>query len=331
MKAIAYDRFGAAPEVLHLTDLPAPKPAPDEVLVRLSHSGVNPSDAKARAGSRPGVTRPPWPRIVPHSDGAGVIAAVGEGVPAERIGQDVWIWNGQWQRPMGTAAEMIALPAAQAVPRPEGVAPEAGATLGIPGLTACHTVFGGGEVAGRRVLISGGGGAVGHMAVQVAVWGGAQVIATCSAGAVARVRSFGAQHVFDYADPDLAARIKDATHGAGIDRAVEVELGQNAALLAQVMAPMGTIAAYGSGKDMTPQLPFGPLLFKALTIDITLIYILPEPERQAAIERLHAALRAGALHPEIDRVLPLAKAAEAHQAVMTPGRAGAVLLKTDAR
>ncbi|MGX0878047.1 NADPH2:quinone reductase [Roseovarius sp. MBR-154] len=326
MHAISYSRFGPPHEVLTSCEIPTPDPGPGEVLVRLHVSGVNPSDAKARAGARPGVTKPAFPRIIPHSDGAGVIEAVGEGVPAARIGTRVWIWNGQWQRAFGTAAQYIALPSAQAVALPEGVEFDIGACLGIPGLTAAHTVFGGGDVAGQRLLVSGGAGAVGHNAVQLASAAGAEVIATCSASAMERVRAAGAAQVFDYADPELAEKILDATGGHGIDRAVEVEFGVNVALLPEVMAPNGTIATYGSFKDMTPQIPFGPYLFKALKIDIALIYILPEAERQAAITQLTKAIEAGTLRPAIHARFALVDCATAHDTVMQPGRAGAVLL-----
>jgi len=326
MHAISYSRFGPPNEVLAACEIPTPDPGPGEVLVRLHVSGVNPSDAKARAGARPGVTKPAFPRVVPHSDGAGVIEAVGDGVPAARIGTRVWIWNGQWQRAYGTAAQYIALPAAQAVPLPKGVDFDIGACLGIPGLTAAHTVFGGGCVAGQRLLVSGGAGAVGHNAVQLASAAGAEVIATCSHSAMDRVRAAGAAQVFDYADPDLAEKILQSTGGNGIDRAIEVEFGANATLLHEVMAPNGTIAAYGSGKDMTPQVPFGPYLFKALKIDIILIYILPDAKRQAAIARLTTAVEAGTLRPVIHARFPLEDCATAHETVMRPGRAGAVLL-----
>ena len=328
MRAVWYERFGPAAEVLETGELDTPAPQAGEVLVRVAFSGVTPSDAKARAGSRPGVTKPAYPRIIPHSDGSGVIEAVGDGVDAARVGERVWIWNGQWQRPFGTAAEYIALPEAQAVALPEGVSLEAGATLGIPGLTAAQTVFGGGDVAGQTLLVSGGAGAVGHNAVQLAKSGGATVIATCSSGGIDRVKAAGADHVLDYADPELAAKITEITGGAGIDRAVEVEFGVNAPLLAQVMKPLGTIAAYGSVKNMTPELPFGPFLFKALKLDISLIYILPDGPRSEAIERLHAALADGSLKPDVEHVLPLEKAAEAQDIVLAPGRAGAVLLST---
>lgn len=327
MRAAWYSRFGAPVDVIELGEVERPEPAPGEVRVKLVWSGVNPSDAKARSGARPGVTHPPYPRVIPHSDGSGVIDAVGDGVDAANIGMPVWVWNGQWQRAFGTAAEYICLPTAQAVALPEEVDPKFGAVLGIPGLTAAHTVLGGGDVAGQALLISGGAGAVGHNAVQLAKWAGARVIATCSASAMDRVRAAGADTVLDYANPDLAGQIMDATSGAGIARAVEVEFGVNAALLAELMAPNGTIAAYGSGKDMTPTLPFGPLLFKAIKIDITLIYILPEAARRAAISHLHRALKTGKLVPAIDTVFDLDECAEAHKAVMTPGRAGAVLLR----
>ena len=326
MRAITYSRFGPAADVLELTDVETPVPAPGEVLVRLIVSGANPSDAKARAGARPGVTKPAFSRIIPHSDGAGVIEAVGDGVDTARIGQRVWIWNGQWQRSHGTAAEMIALPAVQAVPLPEGVSLDVGATLGIPGLTAAHTVFGAGDVAGKTLLISGGAGSVGHNAVQLAKSGGATVIATASASATARVAQAGADHVLDYADPDLATNIIEVTNGCGVDRAIEVEFGTNAALLAEVMTENGTIATYGSAKAMMPELPFGAYLFKALIIDIVLIYILPDDKRQAAIARLHGALIDGTLTPAIQAHFDLANCAAAHDAVLTPGRAGAVLV-----
>ncbi len=326
MKAVWYSRFGPASDVLELGDLPTPDPNPGEVLIRLTHSGVNPSDAKARAGARPGVIKPAFDQIVPHSDGAGVVEAVGEGIDYGRIGQRVWIWNGQWQRAFGTAAEYIALPAEQAVPLPEGVSNSTGATLGIPGLTAAQTVFGGGDISDKTVLISGGAGAVGHNAVQLARWGGARVIATASASGADRVRAAGAHEVFDYSDPELSKKIFDATRGQGVDRAVEVEFGQNAALLAEVMAPLATISTYGSGKNMTPEFPFGPFLFKALKVDINLIYILPLSDRQAAVSRLHDALTKGALKPEISAHYSLSDCAAAQNAVMTPGRMGCVLL-----
>jgi NADPH2:quinone reductase len=163
MKAAFYERVGPAAEVLQVGDLPRPDPAAGEVRVRVQWSGVNPSDVKSRMGLRSGM---PFPRVIPHSDGMGVIDAVGEGVSAHRVGERVWLWNAAWGRPHGTACEWVCLASAQAVPLPDAVSDEAGACLGIPALTALHSVLMDGGVAGKTVLIAGGAGAVGHYAVQ---------------------------------------------------------------------------------------------------------------------------------------------------------------------
>ncbi|MEP3334334.1 NADPH:quinone reductase [Sedimentitalea sp.] len=329
MKAIVYDRFGAARDVLSLQEIETPHPGPGEVTVDLVFSGINPSDVKARAGTRPGVTKPPFPQVIPHSDGAGVISAVGDGVNAERIGERVWIWNGQWRRAYGTAANQITLPQDQAVVLPDNVSFETGAILGIPGLTAAFTVFSGGDVAGKTVLIQGGAGTVGLLAVQLAKWGGAKVIATARGAGAERAREAGADAVIDYADADLAARILAANSGQPVDRIVEVEFGKNIATDTEVIAENGTICAYGSALEMEPVFPFYPLLFKAVTIEIALIYLLSESERTATIKRLTCALSEGALNCPVERVFPLADCAAAHEAVEAGNRAGAILLSTD--
>lgn len=326
MHSVFYDRFGPAADVLNLASFDTPAPAADEVTVRLAFSGVNPSDIKARAGSRPGVVKPAFPQIIPHSDGAGVVEAVGAGVDPARIGTRVWIWNGQWQRAFGTASTHITLPAAQAVTLPDSVSLETGAVLGIPGLTAAEAVFGGGDVTGRTLLVSGAGGTVGYLALQLAVWGGARVIATCSPRDTARVKAAGARTVLDYRAETLAADILAANDGAPVDRILEVEFGANINMNAEVIAPNGTIAAYGSQIEMAPVLPFGPLLFKAATLDIILIYLLPMAQRLERINRLHDALKAGALVCPVETVYPMADCAAAHDAVLKGTRAGAILI-----
>ena len=325
MRAITYSDFGTAQDVLELRDLPDAPPGPGEVQVRLALSGVNPSDVKSRMG-RPGLAKPAFPLIVPHSDGAGDIIAVGAGVDHARIGTRVWIWNGQWQRGFGTAATHITLPQEQAVPLPDSVGYDVGASMGIPGLTACHAVFCGGEVRGKTLLVQGGAGTVGYLAVQLAKWGGATVIATCSARDHDRVKNAGADHVFDYRSDTLAEAILETNNGAPVDMVVEVELGSNIDLDAEVIAPNGRIAIYGSAKNLTPTLPFFPLLFKAVTLDIILIYLLEKPARDAAIERLHAALADNALHCPTQEIYPLADTAKAHEAVEGGARAGAILI-----
>lgn len=326
MRAISYTRFGPADEVLTLGELPTSDPAPGEVLVRLKTSGVNPSDIRARAGGRPGVTEPPFQVIVPHSDGAGVIEGVGEGVDAARIGQRVWIWNGQWQRAFGTAAEYIALPSEQAVELPESVSFDVGAALGIPGMTACHAVMGGGSVEGKWVLVSGGAGTVGHLAVQVAKASGAKVLATARGEGIAAARDAGADHVFDYSSDDLADQILEATGGDLVDRIVEVEFGQNAETDARVIAERGTIAAYGSARDIAPVMPFYPLMFKAVTLDLVLVYLLDAATRARVTGQLTALLEQDALQFRISQTFDLADCAKAHDVVAEGARAGSVIL-----
>ncbi|KIN63613.1 Oxidoreductase, zinc-binding dehydrogenase family [Sulfitobacter noctilucicola] len=325
MRAITYSELGEARDVLSLQTLDNIPPAAGEVRVKLKLSGVNPSDVKSRKG-RPGMTHPPFPTICPQSDGAGVIDAVGDGIEQSRIGQRVWIWNGQWQRPMGTAASHITLPAKMAVPMPDDVSFETGAILGIPGLTAAQAVFGGGDIAGTTVLIHGGAGTVGLLAVQLAKWGGARVIATSSPRDFNRVRDAGADVVLDYSADDLAKKILAANDGALIPTVIEVEFGVNVDLDGEVIAPNGRLAAYGSAKEMAPTFPFLPYLFKAVTVDIILIYLLPDAERIAMIDKLHAALAEGALICPVERTYPLEDAVAAHEAVEAGGRVGAILL-----
>ncbi|WP_333846724.1 NADPH:quinone reductase [Phaeobacter italicus] len=328
MKAVTYRKFGPAESVLSVeehADVPA---GPGEVRVDLHYSGVNPSDVKARAGARAGVSELPYPAIVPHSDGSGVIVEVGQGVDPARLGQRVWIWNGQWQRPFGTAAQSITLPAKQAVLMPEGLDMAAGAILGIPGLTAAHTVFSGGPVAGETVLVQGGAGTVGYLAVQLAKWGGARVIATCSPQDKSHVLAAGADAVLDYQASDLADQILEANAGQPVERIVEVEFGRNCQVDTAVIAQNGRITAYGSAKDMTPTLPFYPLMFKSVTLEMALVYLLPDKIREAAITQLTAAIQDGAIAFPIAEIFALEDTAKAHQAVEQGKRRGAILVKT---
>ena len=327
MRAISYSAFGPAAQVLHLSDLPMQEPAAGEVVVALEMSGVNPSDVKARAGARPGVTRPPFPNIIPHSDGAGRIEAVGDGVDPQRIGQRVWIWNGQWQRAFGTCATHITLPAAQAVAMPDAVSMETGAQLGIPGLTAAHAVWAGGEVSGKTVLVQGGAGTVGYLAVQLAKWGGARVIGTARGAGMAHAEAAGADAVLDYSSDTLTDQILEAASGP-VDHIVEVEFGLNAATSATVIAENGSICAYGSAKAMNPEIPFYQMMFKAVTLHMALIYILPPEPRAAAIERLHRAISEGGLTCPVAGVFDLSETAKAHEAVEAGGRFGGILVDT---
>jgi NADPH2:quinone reductase len=325
MRAAWYERNGPAAEVLQVGELPDPVPGAGEVLVRLHASGVNPSDVKTRAGLRAPMK---FARIVPQSDGAGVVVGVGPGVAESRVGQRVWVYNAQWQRPFGTAASLVALPAAQAVPLPEQVSFAAGACLGIPASTAHNAVFADGRVVGKTVLVTGAAGAVGHYAVQLAKWGGARVLATVSGEAkAAHARSAGADLVINYRTEDVAAAVMRATGGAGVDRVVEVELGGNLAVTEQVLKPHGIVAAYASMAEPTPKLPFYALMFKSITIRLLVVYTLTEEERAKAIADLTRAMQAGVLSHAIAETYPLAEIARAHEAVESGKPIGNVVIE----
>ena len=313
MRAAWYERNGPAAEVITIGEMPTPKPAPGEVLVRLATSGVNPSDWKTRSGrSRPIA----WPRVIPHSDGAGTIEAVGEGVPRGRIGERVWIWNGQWKRAHGTAAECIALPAAQAVRLPDGTGFDAGACLGIPALTALHAVLTDGGVTGQRVLVTGGAGSVGHYAIQFArLLGAAQVIATVSGPEkAAHALAAGADACVNYRSEDVAARVLDLTGGQGVERVVEVDVTGNAALYAQLLSPFGLAAVYGAN-GAGAEFSFGPAILKGVGVRFFIVYELTAAQRATAIAALQGWLEAGLLRHAIAARMKLADCAAAHDAV----------------
>ena len=326
MKVIGYEEFGLATEVLRVREIELQKPKSREVRVKLRYSGVNPSDAKARAGNRPGVFRPEYSLVIPHSDGSGVIDDVGSELDKSLIGKRVWVRNGQWKRPFGTAAEYITIALENLIEMPSEMSFKDGATMGIPGLTAAYGIFGSGEVLGKTLLISGGMGAVGHLAVQLAIWGGAKVIATGSKSSCETILDLGADYFFEYSSDKLVSQIKEVAP-EGIDRVVEVEFGINLTWLHEVLKPSGTLAVYGSAKEMNPIIPFGLYLFKAIKIDIFLIYILPPKEREIAINYLHLAYRQKALVPRIDSIYRLEDCDQAQERTLTKGRKGAVLLK----
>jgi NADPH2:quinone reductase len=325
MQAAFYERTGPASEVLTFGELPTPEPGPGEVRIKLATSGVNPSDVKTRAGLRSNEL--PFPRIVPHSDGAGVIDAVGAGVPASRIGERVWTWNAAWKRAFGTAAQFVCLPAEQAVALPEGTGFDAGACLGIPALTALHALRMDGGVTGRTVLVQGGAGAVGHYAVQMArLLGAARAIATASGDEKAAVaREAGAHDVIDHRREDVAQRVAALTGGAGVDRIVEVDFASNAAADMAAVKAEGDIVVYGSGQPVIG-VPFAPAIMKNVRLRFFIVYNLNADDRRAALCQLDAWLRTGVLRHRIGARLPLAAAAQAHERVEHGSAAGNVVI-----
>jgi NADPH:quinone reductase len=311
MHAAWYERPGPAAVVLNLGEMAAPEPGRGEVRVRVAISGVNPGDTKKRADWL-GYGMP-FPRIVPHSDGSGLIDAIGEGVDPARVGQRVWVYGAQSYRPFGTAAQLSVVPAEQAVELPDEVSDEMGACLGIPGITAHRAVFGDGPVNGKTILVQGVLGAAGSMAAQLARWGGATVI-----GTVTRTSDL------DQVDPTLAHPV--ALDGAqpaqairahapdGVQRIIEVAFSDNADLDAAVAAADGVIAAYGTRRDR-PDFPFWPMLFANLTIRLLGSDDFPEAAKRQAADDLTTAAREAALSIPIADPLPLDHIAEAHDRV----------------
>ena len=328
MRAAIYEQVGEARDVLKLVDLPDPQPAAGEVRVRLQWSGVNPSDVKSRAGLRSRTLA--FPSVIPHSDGMGVIDAVGEGVEPRRVGERVWVWNAAWGRAHGTAAQFVCLPQRMAVPLPDGVDGEIGACLGIPAMTALHAVQMDGGVAGKTVLIAGGAGAVGHYAVQFAArTGAARVITTVSGEQKAALaRAAGADDILNYKTEPVAERIREITGGAGVDRVIEMDVAANGATDLEVLRTGGECIAYGS--SLAPlNLPFPVLLAKNIQLKFFMVYHLAEGDRtraQAALQRM--LVRGGLVHNVTQR-LPLENIVQAHELVEQGRANGNVVLSID--
>jgi NADPH:quinone reductase len=324
MKAVWYERFGPAGDVLVRGEMPNPVPGPGEVLVRVRASGVNPSDVKMRAGARPGAVMG-FPRIVPHSDGAGVIEAVGAGVDPARVGQRVWIWNAQWQRAQGTAAEHVALPQRLVVPLPEGTTFAEGACLGIPAMTAWYALFGdGADLAGQTVLVTGGAGTVGRYACQMARLGGARVITTVSSAEKA-AHSTCPEWV-NYRESDVVDAVMAMTGGAGVDRIVEVDFGGNQAASLALVKPGGVIAAYASAGEMTPELAFYPFMFKNVTLRMLIVYQIEAAAQSRGAAQVNRWLTAGDLSHAVVDGGGLSDCAAAHEKVEAGEKLGTVVL-----
>lgn len=313
MQAAVYRRKGPAREVLGIEQMPLPEPGPGELRVRIAFSGVNPSDVKSRGGVT--LTKMDWPAVVPHSDGAGVVDAVGPGVPAERIGQRVWVWNGQWGRPFGTAAEAIVLPARQAQPLPDTTTLEQGAGIAIPLMTAFHAVAACGSLLGKVVLVPGAAGAVGQYVTQLARRAGARVIASVSSEAKAALaRRLGAHEIVNYRSENVGERVQALTGGRGADCIVEVDAAANAAAYAQTLAFGGQVVVYGSGQANVA-LPFRPMIANFANFSFFIVYRLPEEALQRTLRGIDEQLQTADLQHPASRIYALADVAAAHEDV----------------
>lgn len=312
MQAAYYERNGPAREVLRIGEIQTPRAGPGEVRVKLAASGVNPSDVKSRQGSTRKIA---FPRVIPHSDGAGVIDEVGDGVSKSRIGERVWVWNGQWRRAFGTAAEFIVVPTTQAVTLPSNVSFEAGACLGIPAMTAIHAVILAKATKDTTLLVSGGAGAVSQYVIQFAKVQGARVITTVSSPEKAKAaREAGADHTIDYKRESVGERVMEITGKRGVDVTIEMDLTANAKLIPSVLRPKGSVIVYGTGPEAV--LPAAFCLINSIRLQFFLVYELDAPERERALAAINSALKTGSLLNRIAQpTYSLTDTIAAHEAV----------------
>ncbi len=321
MRAAVYDTSGPHRGELRVVDLPEPAPGPGEVRVQIAVAGVNPTDWKARRSDVPR----PWPQQTPGQDGAGTVDAVGDGVDPDRVGERVWIYHAAFGRPSGSAAELACVPAAQAVPLPDDVTFEHGAGLGVPAITAHRCLFGDDHLAGRTVLVTGGAGAVGNAAIQLAVHAGARVVATVSSDDKARLAAAaGAHAVLRYDEPGIAERVRHAAPD-GIDRVVEVAPAANTASYVHTLAPHAVVSTYARDDDEV-RIPATVAMRNNLTFRYVLVYGVPQHELDRAVADLRAVLDLGALRPLPAIRFPLERVAAAHEALRS-GVMGKVLLE----
>ena len=322
MKAAWYEKQGPARDVLIVGEMDEPQPVAGEVRIRIAASGVNPGDVKKREDAF-GIGMS-YPRVIPHSDGAGTVDAVGQGVSQEWLGRRVWCYGAQSYRPFGTAAEYTVVPVKQVAPLPENVPMEQGACLGIPGITAHRAVHVAGPVEGRTVLVQGGAGAVGACAVQLAHQAGARVIATCRSESDKEIaRRAGADEVL-LTDEKLLERIQSAAPG-GVNHIVEVAFGANIKTDIAVLTQGGSIATYATNVP-TPEIPVWQLVF----INARLFFIgsddIPAEAKIEATRAINRALEAGWQGLDIAERFSIGDIAKAHEFVEHPTKPGRVIV-----
>lgn len=332
MRAATFERTGPARDVLRVRELPDPEPLEGEVIVRVSRSGINPTDVKIRApGSRiegPGGNGLLWPFQIPHQDGAGRIVAVGPGGDAASVGQRVWIFMAAEGRPMGTAAELARVPGDRVSQLPDTVSYEQAAGLGIPFLTAYGCLASTADLAGRTVLVTGGAGAVGNAAIQIASLSGATVLATVSTGEKAEIaRQAGANTVINYREADVAQQLGDLAPN-GVDRVVDVALSDNFPSYQQSLADRAVVASYARTGNSIVQLPYDPLAARNIDVHFRKVFGFGSELLGAAISELTDWLAAGRLLPLPSVCLSLDDIAEAHE-IVEAGAMGKVMIALD--
>ncbi|WP_420346498.1 NADPH:quinone reductase [Pelagibius sp.] len=324
MKAAWYERVGQPHDVLQVGELDTPAPRHGELCIQVHASGVNPSDANRRRGEK-------WPRlsgpIIPHCDGAGVVVAAGAGVSEDWVGRRVWTNIADGYRQNGTAAQSVCLPLDNVAPLPDNTSYNEGACLGVPAMTAHCCLFSNGSVAGKDILVTGGAGAVGHYAIQLAKWAGARVIATVSSDEKAAVADeAGADLTLNYRMIDVARAVKDFTNGIGVDRIVDVDFGGNLETLFGAIRTGGVIATYASRTEETPNLPVYPAMMLSLTTKFVLLPTTPGALRSRAKSDIVRWLETGRSIHRIAREFTLEEIADCHTFVEAKSKIGCAIV-----
>lgn len=328
MKAAWFESFGAPSDTIIIGEQPTPTVGPGEVLINIKATGVNPSDVKKRQGAFPNLldSGP----VIPHSDGAGIIQAVGEGVDASRIGERVFVYQAQFGRRFGSAAEFVAIDSLRAPKLPDNTSFEVGACIGIPIMTAHRCVFADGDVAGQTLLITGGAGRVGYYAIQWAKQAGATVIATASnPNDVGTCKAMGADYVVNHREDNWGEQVLVCSGGNKVDRVVDVEFGASLPEVLKCIRIGGTIATYSSTVVPQPQLPFKEMMFMDLTLRMVIVYAMPEKAKQQAVADTFKALSEDKLQHRIAHSLPFIEMAKSHELIEQGGFGGCVVVTMD--
>ena len=322
MRAAWYEKQGPAREVLTVGEIPDPHPAAGEVRIRVAASGINPGEIKKRQNAFGyGMA---YPRVIPHSDGAGQVDEVGDGVSSEWLGQSVWCYGAQSYRPFGTAAEFTVVPVDQVARLPQGVSMDQGACLGIPGITAHRAVHVAGLLSGRTVLVQGATGAVGLCAVQLARRAGAHAIGSVRSPSEEATATKAGAHEVVRNDEMLTANVR-ALAPKGVDHVIEAAFGANIEADVELLSTGGSIATYATDSE-TPKIPFWPMVFKNVRLFFLGSDDFPKDAKMLAAKDLNSAFEAGWSGFEIAERIPLSEIARAHELVEHPVRRGRVVV-----
>ena len=325
MRAIRVHRFGG-PEVLTLEDVPRPDPEPGEVLVEVRAAGVNPVDAYVRAGT---YARLPSLPFIPGWDGAGVVAQPGAEVEGLGTGDRVYFSGTRSGRGVGAYAEYACCREDQVFPLPAGLSVEQGAAIGVPYATAHRALFHRAQAGvGETLLVHGASGAVGLATVQLARAHGLTVIGTAgSEEGLGLVRHEGAHHALPHTVPE--ALVRELTGGRGVDIIVEMLANANLDRDLAFLASHGRVVVVGSrGRvEIDPR----QTMSKDSAILGFSLWNATDDELREIHQRLGPGLAAGTLRPVVGVVFPLEEAARAHEAVMSPGAKGKVVLEIGLR